>query len=126
MAQVTYKQIAKVVADQMQTSDAAKVARGLAAYLVEERKANELDRIMREVERIRLVESGILEVDVESAHELTSEIRSQIEAIFSENKVRISSNINKSLVGGVKIQAQDTLIDLSVRGQLNRLKTHNF
>lgn len=125
MTQTSYKAIAEIIARRMGKESPADLAAELAAYLVSERRASDLGKIMREVERIRFAE-GLLEIDVSSAREITGDIEQQVKAMFDAKSIMLNKNIDESLVGGVKIQAQDTLIDLSVRGQLNRLKTRNF
>lgn len=127
MTAVSYKDIAKVVAAKLQDgAEASKIASELAQYLVAERRANDLDRIMREVERIRSEQENLLEVSAVSAFELSEETKKEISQLFGDKQVILNEEIDKDLVGGVRIQAGDTLLDLSVRGQLNRLRTHNF
>lgn len=125
MARASYKAIAEIVASKMGGDSSADLAAELGAYLVSERRANELDKIMREVERIRFTD-GLLEIEVASAREITKDITQQIETMFDAKNTIVNKQIDKSLVGGVRIQAQDTLIDLSVRGQLNRLKSMRY
>jgi len=122
----SYKDIARVVASKFADSSQSDITTSLAHYLVEERRVADLDRILREVSRLRLEESNIIEVTALSRHELSESLKRQIEAIFDSNEVILHEEIDKDLVGGVRIQAQDTLIDLSVRGQLNRLRSHKF
>ncbi len=126
MAAVSYKDIASSVATALETSKQSEVVSSLAAYLMEERRAGDLDKIMREVERIRHDDHGVLEVDVTSARPLTAELAAQVKAMFDAKTITINASIDETLVGGAKIQAAGTLLDLSVRGQLNRLKSHNF
>lgn len=121
-----YKDIAQVIVHQMNRKTRTAVAEGLAAYLIAERRANDLGKIMREVERIRYEEQGVLEVQVSSAREITTHIEEKVKSLFGAKETVLNKQLDESLVGGVKIQAQDTLIDLSVRGQLNKLKAHNF
>ena len=124
MAKASYKDIAHVIAGKISGGSlGASLVTELATYLVVERRVSDLDKIMREVQRIRREQDGLLEVDVLSAHDITNEIEAQVKALFDSKKVIINKETDKSLVGGVKIQAQDTLIDLSVRGQLNQLKS---
>jgi F-type H+-transporting ATPase subunit delta len=121
-----YKTVAQVVAGLLENASTSTIAEGLAAYLVAERTVTELDKIMREVERIRYEKDDVLEIDVTSTHELSSDIEQQVKDLFMAKKMIINKRTDANLVGGVKIQAQDTLIDLSVRGQLNKLKAHKF
>ena len=127
MSKISYQDLAEVIVAQIDAGKSAdKVARQVAEYLVAERQVNELDRVMREVERLRFEQGGILEVTASSARNLSQDVQQQIKQLFKSDSVQVSNEINQDLVGGVRIQAMDTLIDLSVRGQLNRLKQHNF
>lgn len=130
MAKATYKDIARAIAVERDYRSADEIALGLAEYLVQERRVGELDKILREVERLEYINRDIVEVEVSSAHETTAEvdqsIRDIILELFSAADAVLVKNIDKDLVGGVKIQALGTLIDLSVRGQLNQLRSHKF
>lgn len=126
MAQISYKDIARVVVDQLEHQPANDVARALASYLVEQRRAGELDRIMREALRIREQEASTVEVTTSSRHPLSQELKQQITALFDGKQVLLNEELQEDLVGGVRIQSLETEIDLSVRGQLNQLRSHKF
>lgn len=130
MAKVSYKDIAQAVVTELDQRSADEIASGLSEYLVQERRTDELDKILREVERLRFENKDILEVEVASAHQTSLEVDSNIKVLirqhFSAEDVMLVKNIDDDLVGGVKIQALGTLIDLSVRGQLNQLRSHKF
>ena len=126
MAQISYKDIARVVVDQLEHQPANEVARALASYLVEQRRAGELDRIMREALRIREQEASTVEVTTSSRHPLSQELKQQITALFDGKQVLLNEELQEDLVGGVRIQSLETEIDLSVRGQLNQLRSHKF
>lgn len=67
-----------------------------------------------------------IEVDVFSIAELSEEQKSSLSAALEKRfsqKVKLKSHIDTSLIGGLKIQAEDMVIDGSLRGKLSRL-TH--
>lgn len=130
MTNASYKDIAKAVATEMESGDVQLVASALAAFLIEEHRTGELDKILREVENLRFINRGIVEAEVTSARELSEEIEKSLRELVRSKlgvpTVVTTKSIRKDLVGGVVVQAGDMQIDLSVRGQLNRLKQHNF
>lgn len=119
MSQATYKELAQVVRDMVGEGDAAQK---IATYLVAERRTNDADRIMREVERLQAERDGIIEITATSTHRLSESVKQEINLLFSGKEVRIIEKQDASLVGGVHIKTLDTQLDLSVRGQLKGLR----
>lgn len=107
-------------------ASSATFAEGVAEYLVEERRTGELDAIMREVERLRSERDGVNEAVVNSANELDENVRQMIRDMFGGKETVLVERKDASLVGGVQVQTLDKSLDLSVRGQLNKLKNSNF
>ena len=65
-----------------------------------------------------------VDVTVTSAYELTDDIATKLESALATNldrQVRLTSEVDQSLIGGVVIRAGDTIIDGSVRGRLAKL-----
>lgn len=106
--------------------DKKKLFEQLAGYLVESRRTNELDLIVRDIE-FHLAEKGIMQVSVISAFELTSETKKAIES-FVKAKTRAShvsleNNIDPKVLGGVKITVPGRELDQTALHQLTVLKT---
>lgn len=103
-----------------------KIAEGLAAFLIEERRIGDKNAILRDVERQLFNLESTLYVRTTSASELTAELNQQISEIFSKSteakKVIISSEINQDVIGGVRCQTTDLILDLTIRRQLQQLK----
>ncbi|MGQ8367289.1 F0F1 ATP synthase subunit delta [Glaciecola sp. 1036] len=67
----------------------------------------------------------VLDVQVTSATELSSEQQANIGAALEKRfarKIQLNCNVDPTLVAGVIIRAGDTVIDGSVHSKLNRLK----
>ena len=65
-----------------------------------------------------------IDVDIESAFELTNEQQDKLAQALSkklDRKVLVSSTTNQELLGGAIIRAQDLVIDASVRGKIAKL-----
>lgn len=122
------QQIARAILEVIDDGgDRSGVARSIAGYLINEGRTKDLDSLMRDVMRLR-AERGILEVTTTSAFPLADHVRAQIEDIArtmqspDAQQVITSQNIDPSVLGGVRVETPTTLMDLTIRTRLNRLK----
>jgi len=75
-------------------------------------------------QQLRNEHEGTLDVLVESAYALQAAERNQLAAALKARlgrDVRVTSEKNPELIGGLRIRAGDLVIDASVAGQLSRL-----
>lgn len=113
-----------VVADAL--ADTSFSAKEIAAYLLETGRTGDLNSLSREVIKVR-AERGIVEVTAVCAHELTDEVRNdinaRIRALFPRAKqIILNQQLDTDVIGGVRLEFPDTQLDLSVRNKLNRFK----
>mgnify|MGYP001004945933 CR=1 FL=1 len=106
--------------------DPVKLGREVAAYLLKERRVNELDSIMRDVQADR-AEAGIVEVIASSAHRLDQptkdDIARQIKSIYPNAKqVIVTESPDPEVIGGVRLSLANQQLDLSVEAKLNKFK----
>jgi F-type H+-transporting ATPase subunit delta len=89
--------------------------RGLLALLPEIQK--ELPAAIKTIE-------GIEDIVIESAYTLDDDmVKASLTALGKdEKKVEVSRIINQHLIGGIRIRGQDTVLDASFRGRLQKLK----
>jgi F-type H+-transporting ATPase subunit delta len=82
------------------------------------------DEIHKEYQLLEMKEKGISTAHVTVARdiEINASLMNQLNEIVG-NKVEIKQKIDKGLVGGVMVRVDDTLIDASVRTQLNNLNS---
>ncbi len=104
----------------------ANLATDVAAYLIDTGKTSELNSLLRDVAEERAVSNGFLEVTTISAFELNDIERQEIEAAARKQYPRVKnvvirSEIDTSVVGGVKLLLPHHQLDLSIRTKLNRL-----
>lgn len=128
MNKASNKIIAKaIVAEITNGTKVQDVAQMLAAYLIQERRIGDINAILRDIQRLILETESKLYVKTISAKELTVELENQIKEIFINNtgskSVVIQQEINPVVVGGVRCETADQRLDLTVRRQLQRLKT---
>jgi|GEM_PF-1112966 ATP synthase F1 delta subunit len=122
-ASLSRKDLAQALLDIVVASDdTTKTIDQIAAYLVTEGRAAELDALLRDMEDIQLATNDLQEVQTSSAHSLSADVKRAIESLFDAEHVRLHESIDKQLVGGVRVRSKDTVMDLSIRTQLNRLK----
>jgi F-type H+-transporting ATPase subunit delta len=83
-----------------------------------------LPEIFRLYAQLRSEHEGLLDVEVAAAYALDPELEKELSSILGEKlgrEVKISSEEDPGLIGGVRIRAGDLVIDGSVAGQLSRL-----
>ncbi len=95
--------------------------------LVQKGRAAFIPSVMKEFQALLNEASGVLVAQVESAIELSEAerqaIAQKLEAL-SGKKVQLESKVNPSLIGGFTARVGDTVIDGSVKHQLERLREH--
>lgn len=75
-------------------------------------------------EQLKAAHEKTVEVEVQSAFEVSDEDRDKLGDALKrklQRDVNIQTKVDESLIGGVLIKADDTVIDDSVRGRLGRL-----
>lgn len=90
------------------------------------RKNNELDKFQAVVsayESLDLEQQGIKQAEVTFARdvEMNKTILEELNTVAG-SKLQVEKKVDEEIIGGVVIRVDDTLIDASVKGQLNTLK----
>lgn len=122
MSQPTRRELAEAVLVMLETHPPKRVSTALAGYLVAHRRSKELDAIMRDIESLRKNREGIVEATAISASELSEATKRSLQALLGGAKNHIVYRQDPAVVGGVKLQAADWQLDLSVSSKLKRLK----
>ena len=121
------KQIASVIAKQSFGKGLTKSeVQSLAAYLLEEGRTGELGSLMREVQSA-WADKGYVEVIAASAHELSPQVKRDIEAearrMYPDAKrIVVTHQLDSEIIGGVQLSIIDYRLDLSVAGELKKFK----
>jgi len=106
--------------------EAGVVIEKFAGELARNKQLSLVQKIIENFEKIYNQENGILEAKVESAFELgENEIEKVKKYLLEKYKVEeivLENKINSEVKGGVIIKTGDEILDLSVAGNLNRLK----
>ncbi len=89
------------------------------------------DRILAEFERYGKEQEGIVSITVTSSRELAAATLNSVKKVFSApggsafgggKTVEATEKVDPKLLGGVVIRTKDTILDGSLRTQLNSLK----
>jgi F-type H+-transporting ATPase subunit delta len=100
--------------------------RNLLALMVRRGRFELLPGVIREFARQYRLREGIVQATVTSARELDS---SELEALqrrlidATGSHIELRQEVDAGLLGGVQVRVGDQLIDGSVRGRLERLRT---
>jgi len=98
----------------------------LAAYLVDTRRTSELELIVRDIQ-FYLSKEGVVLGTVTSAHELNAATLKAIEAFTKERTgaktVTLDTQVDASLLGGVKLEIPGHELDTTAARKLTILKT---
>lgn len=94
--------------------------------LVKNNQIKSVSKIIDNFNNIYNQENGIIEAEIKSREQLQSESLEKIEKYlitkYKAKQIILNKKINPEIKGGVIIKAGDEIIDLSVAGNLNRLK----
>lgn len=93
--------------------------------VIQRQRSDLLDSIIDRFFELKDEYENIMKVDVRSAVELDENQIKQLKTILENNfkkNVRLNLSIDKSLIGGFVIQVDYTMIDASLRHQLEQLR----
>lgn len=80
-----------------------------------------INKIIEKIEEIDKEERGVVEVEVTSAKEVDEDLMLKMRNLIGE-KAEIQAKVDSGLIGGLKVQIGDLLIDGSIKAKLNKLK----
>lgn len=80
-----------------------------------------INKIIEKIEEIDKEERGVVEVEISSVKKLEEEVIEKLRKLIGK-KAEIKEEIDPSLIGGLKIQIGDLLIDGSIKAKLNKLR----
>lgn len=108
------------------TKNTKKLSREIAAYLIDNRRVNDLNSILRDVQEDR-AKTGIVEVSATSAHPINSAIKAditkQIKQLYPHaQQVIISEYHDLAVIGGVRLELANQQLDLSIISSLNKFR----
>jgi F-type H+-transporting ATPase subunit delta len=94
------------------------------AVLAEQKRLNLVSEISELFQALKAQREQSVEVHVASAYELSEDQVTQLSTTLTktlDREVTLTCDVDASLIGGVRINAGDTVIDATVQGRLNKL-----
>lgn len=106
---------------------AALTAENFVSWLARRGESGKLSSIVRQAERLIADRSGVVDVDIISAHQREAEAEmlliDQAAKIFPGKKVRARFSTNPDLIGGSQFRSEETLYDGSIAGTMKKLRS---
>jgi F-type H+-transporting ATPase subunit delta len=127
MQGMSRRRVAIFIADQLAKGESPqRVAKVLAAYLVENKRIRDAGLLLRDIETALLRRHNHLVADVTSARKLSSEmlagLREMLVRETDADTAEIVEQIDADLIGGMIVRTPDAEMDTSLRTKLTRLK----
>lgn len=94
----------------------------LAAYLVETKRTQEVDLIVREVDE-QLERSGDVRVKVTTAGTLDDTLRAEIAKVIGAQSLQVEAVTDATILGGVKLETASRRLDATVAHRINMLRS---
>lgn len=121
------KLVSYIVEQLQSNAKTDELVKSVAAYLLDNNKANDLQSVMRDAQELRAQKYGAVEVTAASAHELGSAQLAEIESVVrgqyaAAKDVTIHTVQDESVVGGTIVTLPQATLDVSVRSKLNQLR----
>ncbi len=101
-----------------------KAGENMIKLLVESGRLALLPEVARAFEELKAQDEGVLEAEITAAVQPSdSEVKALVQRLETKfgKKVETSIKVDPEIIGGIKIVIGDTVIDASVRGQLQEM-----
>ena len=125
MAKITVQQYAEALYDsihQTKPQDHDKVLDNFVKVLIQNGDVSKYGEIEQAYRKLDLKSQGISEAEVTFAREVqvNKQIMEELNKVAG-GKVEVKKKVDQGILGGIIIKVDDTLIDASVKTQLNHL-----
>lgn len=119
-SKISRLKLARYTAERITAGDTS-VIRELAAYLVESKRVDELDLIVREIDE-QFEKRGIVTVRVTGAQAVGSKMRDEIAKLLGADQLIVSESIDPAVLGGIKLETASRRLDATLAARINSLK----
>ncbi|EKD67298.1 MAG: H+-transporting two-sector ATPase, delta (OSCP) subunit [uncultured bacterium] len=124
MANLLPKQYAKILfelTDGKSGSALEKAVEEFVKFLIDERALSKKEYVMNAFQEYAKLQQGIQKIVITSARKMSQKMVDDIAGLFGK-KVEVETMIDKTLIGGVVVRTGDTILDASVKSQLEQLQ----
>jgi len=115
----------KVLDEIARRLEMATEARNFLAVIIDHQRLAELGDMLAEYHAVADEQSGLVEAEITSAHNLNAEDRAELESQVEKlagGRVRTTYRQDAALLGGAVVRIGSTVYDGSIRAQLQQLK----
>ncbi len=131
MASISTKNIAKAIYESGKNKSGGgleSTMKNATKILASKHLLNKAPQILEQLEKIVDKEEGIARVKVSSTNKLQNKDKEEIEEFikkrYKAKEVEIDIIENKDLLGGIKIEIGDEVINMTLRNKLNKLQDY--
>lgn len=126
MAKIARTKLASHVAKTLGSED-KNIAKNIAAYLIANGATSEVNSLARDILQIRADDYGTVEATAIVAHKLDEQSCTDIEKMIyrhipNAKKVIIHERIESDVIGGIRLELANELLDTTVDARLSSLK----
>ena len=117
--------VKKRLLDELLADEVQPITLDFLKLLIDKRRYDILPEVPECYKELADSHRGIVSVQVRSAVPLTEEEKERLSEVLARSlrkQVRLKTNVDPSLIGGVMLRIGDRLLDGSVKGQLNLLR----
>lgn len=131
MANISNNHIARAIylaGEGKNNSELRLVLRNAVKFMARHRLLSKSEEILSKLRKIVNQDRGILEVKVWSKHKISVDVKSELKRIlqkrYKNKEIELEENLDEKLLGGIKIEANDELIDLTLKNKIYKLQEH--
>lgn len=110
------------------TSHDANFFKDIVKFLVRKRFLYRSKDILINLQKIVNQEHGVIEVKVKSARKLSEEVKMEmvhsLKKRYSAKEIIFKEILDEKLLGGMHIEVNDEIIDLTVKNKVKKLQEH--
>ena len=118
---ISRRKVAEYVAEKLVKADGNKTLRELAAFLVETRRTDEVELLVRDIEQ-ELAGRGMVVADITTARPLSESLKNDIKRMVGGKTLQVRETIDASVLGGVRVDIPGKRFDGTIRRKLTALK----
>ena len=127
MNKVSRRSLARYAADRLLAGDSApEVAKAVASVLVEDKRLNEAELLLADINFELESRGKVATAQVTAANDLGDKLRIEIKSLVKKaskvDRVILNEQIDKSVIGGLRIETATRIWDKTVARQLNELR----
>lgn len=119
---ISRRKLAAWVADKIANGQSTKDALlDVAAYLIDTRRTREQALLVRDIEDA-MATRGVVVADVTTARQVSTDLSDAIKSLTGAKSLQLRTNVDESMLGGVRIDIPGGRFDGTIRHKLNALK----